>query len=103
MEYCLCEILQENGVVEKIAPWQDGAKMQGSVWLEGASTPVGEWSLVRGKRRLTVFFEQDQIEKCLLDWNRVQGSVRLEMFGKAQRLEPGATVTVRQYWTPGKS
>ncbi len=97
------EIRQEDGTMQNLAPWQDDAKMQGSLWLEGASTPAGEWALVRGNRRLTVSFERDQIEKCVLDWNRVRDTVRLEMYGKAQRLEPGASFTLHQRWTPGES
>jgi hypothetical protein len=83
-----------------LTPWQDDAKMQGSEWLEGTNTPASEWILESDNRRLSLEFERDKTEKCLLDWDRARGCVRLEMFTKAQRLEPGTSFDFYQRWTP---
>jgi hypothetical protein len=90
-----------NGGLVELAPWQNSTAERGSLWLEGEDVPAGSWSVLRGSRRLTVEWETEKIEKCLIDWNRSYQSVCPELFGKPQWLEVGESFTLEQRWVLG--
>ncbi len=86
-----------------VAPWQNSTSQRGSLWLENSEKPNGAWSLMRDGSQLTIAFDESQVEKCLLDWNRDYSSICLELFAKTQWLEAGKTMKLEQSWTLSKN
>jgi len=92
-------IRNRDGSTRTIAPWLNTADNTGSQWFENDQLPAGEWSLARGKRRLTIEFDIAQVGKGLLDWNRSDRVLNLELFGLIRILQPGESLHLRQEWS----
>ena len=88
-----------DGTRRSLAPWEQTEMLAGSTWFERDETPAGEWALIRGTSRLVMQFDRPQVAKTLLDWNRRDASLSLELFGIQTRLPPGQSLHINQQWT----
>jgi hypothetical protein len=70
------------------------------IFLDGAEMPKGWWVAENLSHHvgLRATFRPEQVSRCLLNFNRPQGRINLELYSQRRVLNPGESMSVSYQW-----